>query len=272
MIYECFYFHDELDLLDLKLHELQDVVDKFVLIEYPRTVDGVPQQMFYNDNKERFREFSDKIIHIVGPEQEPSYEGYWCYIRRKRRDFAHALQNCSPNDIIIASDPDIIYHKDSITALSHLDMRRYNTRLVSDWYIYYMDYLYTKGKFDQNAAFYYKNLNEGVWETANTGGPIGYTIDHAGYHFSKLGGVDKILNNLTAGYPLRWLNNPKINNREVMQERIDKGYAWDSDFGGIHKATDVVMKRVLYDPSNYPKYVNEHPEIYCKYFKGDMDT
>ena len=35
MIYDCFHFlwGAELDLLDLKLHELNEVVDKFVLVE-----------------------------------------------------------------------------------------------------------------------------------------------------------------------------------------------------------------------------------------------
>lgn len=35
MVYDYIYFHDELDLLDARLHELNDVVDKFIIVEHP---------------------------------------------------------------------------------------------------------------------------------------------------------------------------------------------------------------------------------------------
>lgn len=33
MIYDCFVFFNELDLLDLRLNILNEIVDKFVLVE-----------------------------------------------------------------------------------------------------------------------------------------------------------------------------------------------------------------------------------------------
>lgn len=44
MIYECFYFWDELDILDAKLHESNGVVDKYVLLEFPTSLRHIPQQ------------------------------------------------------------------------------------------------------------------------------------------------------------------------------------------------------------------------------------
>jgi hypothetical protein len=37
MIYDCFTFFNELELLELRLHELAGVVDKFVLVEATQT-------------------------------------------------------------------------------------------------------------------------------------------------------------------------------------------------------------------------------------------
>jgi len=37
MIYDCFPFFDELDVLEIRLNELDPVVDKFVLVEAPVT-------------------------------------------------------------------------------------------------------------------------------------------------------------------------------------------------------------------------------------------
>ena len=40
MIYDCFCFFNELDLLEIRLNELNPVVDKFVLVEATMTHNG----------------------------------------------------------------------------------------------------------------------------------------------------------------------------------------------------------------------------------------
>jgi len=65
MIYDCFSFFNELDLLEIRLHELDPVVDKFVLVEASKTFQGKDKPLFYDENKERYKEFSEKIIHVV---------------------------------------------------------------------------------------------------------------------------------------------------------------------------------------------------------------
>jgi beta-1,4-mannosyl-glycoprotein beta-1,4-N-acetylglucosaminyltransferase len=255
--------------LDLRLHELDGYVDKFVICEYPITLDHVPQPLHYEENKDRFSDFHNKIIHYIGPASE-SISGYDLYCHRKSRDFSGVLAWCKPNDIIINTCPDIILKKQTIVELEKLDMSDCNAQLISDWFIYYMDFHYMGCKFDQNPACFHKNITPQMWETVGAGIRIGHVVQDAGYHFAKLGGVDRILKNLTEGYPLRWLNNAQINNRDVMIERMQKGYAWDSDFGGVHKPKDVVMEKIPYNPANYPDYVNQHPEIYEKYFIDGM--
>ncbi len=37
MIYDCFAFFNEMDLLEIRLNTLNDVVDRFVLVEATRT-------------------------------------------------------------------------------------------------------------------------------------------------------------------------------------------------------------------------------------------
>ena len=64
-VYDCFNFYNEMDLLDLRLSELYDVVDHFVLVENTVTHIGNPKPLFYEENKERYEKFSDKIIHVV---------------------------------------------------------------------------------------------------------------------------------------------------------------------------------------------------------------
>jgi len=64
MIYDCFSFFNELDLLEIRFRELDSVVDKFVLIEADKTFRGNPKPFYFEENKERFSKWKDKIIHV----------------------------------------------------------------------------------------------------------------------------------------------------------------------------------------------------------------
>jgi len=62
-IYDCFYFFNELDTLEIRLEILNEHVDKFVIFESNRTFSGSPKESYFLANKERFERFSGKIIH-----------------------------------------------------------------------------------------------------------------------------------------------------------------------------------------------------------------
>jgi beta-1,4-mannosyl-glycoprotein beta-1,4-N-acetylglucosaminyltransferase len=64
-IIDCFTFFNELKMLELRLTELNDVVDYFVLVESTKTFSNNDKQLFYKENKHLFEKFNDKIIHII---------------------------------------------------------------------------------------------------------------------------------------------------------------------------------------------------------------
>jgi beta-1,4-mannosyl-glycoprotein beta-1,4-N-acetylglucosaminyltransferase len=61
-VYDCFTFFNELDLLEIRLNELNDVVDYFVLVESKRSFQNKPKECHYLNNKDRFEKFNHKII------------------------------------------------------------------------------------------------------------------------------------------------------------------------------------------------------------------
>ena len=65
MVYDCFQFFNELDILKLRMHVLNDVVDKFVISEATVTFSGEKKPLYFQENREMFKEFEDKIIHKV---------------------------------------------------------------------------------------------------------------------------------------------------------------------------------------------------------------
>jgi Glycosyltransferase family 17 len=56
---------DELDVLEMRLHELADAVDSFVVCESRCTHRGVPKPLYYQENRERFTQWHSQIIHVI---------------------------------------------------------------------------------------------------------------------------------------------------------------------------------------------------------------
>lgn len=65
-IFDCFMFSNELDMLHGRLTELKDVVYKHVLVEMPVTHIGKPKPLYYTEHRDEFKEWHDKIVHVVG--------------------------------------------------------------------------------------------------------------------------------------------------------------------------------------------------------------
>ena len=47
MVYDCFQFFNELDILKIRLNVLSPVVDKFVISEATETFSGLPKPLYY---------------------------------------------------------------------------------------------------------------------------------------------------------------------------------------------------------------------------------
>lgn len=178
-----------------------------------------------------------------------------------------AFAGCSPDDFIIVDDPDVILKKSTLEQIKAENHESYNIGFVNDWYFYYMDFLCTRLKYTFGWGSLFKHIDFSNGAPVARPRPIQY-IENAGYHFGKLGGVDKIIQNIK-GYPHRECDIPYLTDRNVMLEKMEKGYGWDSVPGGPY-FQQVVMKHVPYAPENYPAYINEHPEIYAQYFRGGM--
>jgi beta-1,4-mannosyl-glycoprotein beta-1,4-N-acetylglucosaminyltransferase len=100
-------FFNELDLLEIRLKELYDVVDVFVLAESNISHSGKPKEYIYENNKERFNKYSDKIRHIK-VEDMPDTKDSWVREKYQRWSTIKGLTDMSPEDIIIVGDVDEI--------------------------------------------------------------------------------------------------------------------------------------------------------------------
>lgn len=104
-LYDCFLFYNELDILEIRLNELYDHIDYFVLVEAVETFRGKPKKLFFQENREIFQPFLDKIIHIV-IEKNLETDDPWVREAVHRNQIMRGLEYCRPNDIILISDID----------------------------------------------------------------------------------------------------------------------------------------------------------------------
>jgi beta-1,4-mannosyl-glycoprotein beta-1,4-N-acetylglucosaminyltransferase len=221
-VYDCFPFFNELDLLEVRLNELYDVVDHFVIVENPLTQSGLEKPLYFEENKDRYTKYLDKIIHIVGPKREG--KDLWLRENAQRNDIMLGLQNAKDEDIIIISDLDEIVKKEKVNEIKQMVLEKKDPiRLGLTMYRYFIN----RRDMDINIwwlayATSYKTLKEYSPEFLRTKHSYTYTLSEAGWHFTDLGWTKKNTSKLEAcAHQER--NKDKNKNPYVLLKKARKG-------------------------------------------------
>ena len=280
-VFDSFIFFNELDLLDLRLNILNDVVDYFVLTESPFTVSGNEKPLFYQENKDRFGKFNDKIIHNITEEipndfsqylvKKPFHTDYsttdesgTLYIDLPIR-FQRAVYNrecsayglvkagASDDDIVMTSDADEIINPYVIEDLDWFDPTCNYVALQRAFY-FKLNYLYEENwKGTRLSTF--KHLKTTTVDRLRTDWRKAYLIKNAGWHFSFLGDADNVRLKL-ASY--EHTENNISSNVDNMEQRIEQGL---DPIGRSNR-----LQAVPIDDS-YPEYIINNQEKYSEYIK-----
>lgn len=125
MLIDCFIFYNELDILKKRLKYLDSVVDKFVLVESTSTFRGIPKELYYQNNKDMFKEWRDKIIHIV-VKDNPSGKDPWLREYFQRNCIARGLLEFQDDDIVMVSDVDEIPNRTALRLPPDVQVCSYN--------------------------------------------------------------------------------------------------------------------------------------------------
>lgn len=270
MIYDCFTFFNELDLLEIRLNILNDVVDKFVLVEMTKTHSGKDKPLYYEQNKERFQKFHHKIIHII-VDDCPESNDSWVPENYQRNCIYKGLQNCQPNDVIMISDLDEIPNPDIIKTL---DCTKKIYLLEQKMYYYFINYqdvatplwlLGTKVLSYQNflhgldnldipySTFLIEKLNRGTTATKIRLYDGAEHIQNAGWHFSYLGGIDAIIKKIQS-FSHQEYNKPEFLDAQSVQRKIELGQDIFNRMGHSYVITNI--------DKTFPKYILENKEKY----------
>ena len=115
MIIEFLMFHNEFDMLELKLQTHAPYVDRFVIVESNVRTNQSPKQYLLWENMERYMDYHDQIIYLKhdGRGHQPGW-----YTFNRQRNHADNEVAFAPGDIIVVSDMDEFLSPDEFDAMS----------------------------------------------------------------------------------------------------------------------------------------------------------
>lgn len=108
MVYDCFTFFNEIDLLEIRLALLDQYVDYFVIAEADRTFTNVYKGYILDENKERYSKYWHKIKYVKVSNM-PDGNNAWDCEKFQRDCLAEALSEVHDEDLIVVSDIDELY-------------------------------------------------------------------------------------------------------------------------------------------------------------------
>lgn len=261
-IYDCFPFFMELDLLDLRLRHLSPLVHRFVLAESAFDFAGNAKPLYFEQNKDRFAEFKDRIVHVIVKDKPPNASKRWAIQRHQRDQLARGLGDARPDDLIMISDVDEIPKLSSVeTMRDALTQRRLFATFAMDHHVYRLN-LRNKGRGvvngkergiitgtravrmrDLKVPHLVRQLKRRYWKSAPdwsdqiparfnaiaaTGKPLPRLhLPDAGWHMHSVGGRDLL--------KAKW-------DSFIVDEQFQGQTSWDDAFGDALEAGEVAQK------------------------------
>ncbi len=271
MVYDCFQFFNELDILKIRLNVLSPVVDRFVISEATETFSGIKKPLYYEENKEMFSEFADKIIHVT-VEDTPKGDTHYRDTFQKNA-VTRGLAGCSDDDVIIFSDldeipnpdkikeiladfqPDKIYHFAQRLFYCYLNMEEVSGNLLS--YAGEFEDAEPK-KWIGTKMCSYKLLREQNLKLGELRFPerkeIGIRVDDGGWHFGYMGGHGEKDIRKRVQEKVVSAAHQEYNSKHVLSNVTDKIKDGQDIFGRDAKLVRCEIS------DGFPRYNREHQE------------
>lgn len=273
MVYDCIPFFNELDILKLRLHILDPIVDRFIIEEATVTFSGEKKELCFEKNKAMFQEFLPKITYLVvddSPIQATTHERD----KFQKNALIKGLKDATDEDVIILSDvdeipnpkelkkiiaefnPDKVYHLAQRMFYCFINMEEISGSLLS-----------ITGEFPGvekkmwlgTKVFGKRSIPKaGIIEMreASTTAPGAVRVEDGGWHFGYMGSRQERDVGKRIGTKVAAAAHQEYNNADTLAEAMDKLILGQDIFG-----RDARFKRVEVDES-YPEYLLSHIEEY----------
>ena len=208
MIVDSFMFFNELDQLALRLDELDTIVDRFVLVEAAHTLAGVEKPMFFQEHRDKFAKYLDRIVHVSLPGLPPLAQDDEASRFRleafQRNAIMLGLLQCElkDDDIVLISDVDEIPSCSDITDACNLLASCEFIVLKQALHYFWMDHGVSEQRWLGPVATHYRSFGrvlphelrmglagriEDIPSQPSDGMNVGY-VERGGWHLTYFGG------------------------------------------------------------------------------------
>lgn len=257
-VYDCFQFFNELDLLEIRLNELNTEVDYFVIVEAELSHQLKPKPLYFLENKERYSKFLDKIIHVVVPakdfytEEKEQYTFYNDILQRNR--ILEGIIDAKDDDLIVISDLDEIVSESALNKVKIIFS--YDQQpLIFEQPLYYW-FLNTRAN-----GYMWTNAGICTKKTLNSLGTQSFkdnikckqfkTIKNGGWHFSYVGTPDKAKIKLD-NYAHKEFSHLTENQLKTFRENLSDPLGRTNE--GINLVVDPINTMPVYVQNNIEKF------------------
>lgn len=261
MIVDCSLVFTELDLLRLRLEELWNVVDRFIVVEGTHTFSGKPKPLYFLQDIDCFADYTEKIFHVTVDLSGSGFTDAWQREFAQRNAVLRGMDGVPEDAWVILADVDELPSADALKEAIQIAS-------IPSWEAVRDHVLLQLRNF-----YYYVNcrgVDDAAWWTGLKMCRLGslrpdpqkklrdilptdprfLTIHDAGWHFSFCGGADQVRRKIQA-FSHTELDRPEFTDPAKIAERIrtlrdpfDRELRWE---------------KVRFDES-YPKYLRENRE------------
>ena len=220
-IYDCMLFFNDSELLEIRLNELYDHVDKFVVVEMIENFQGKLKPLYFEENRHLFKKFEDKIIHIALKERVNTSDP-WERKAFQRNQILRGLVGCADHDIIMISDMDEIVKASKLKEIVNPLLKgRYEVVGTKQ-----KQYTYFLNRFEKmepgTVATTYGYLRTNSPQQLRRRKNREFLVEDAGWHFKQIGGLQRILTKIAASAYAHHINQEKKDPAYLTQQ-MEKG-------------------------------------------------
>lgn len=281
-VFDCFTFFNEVDLLEFRLRVLNNYVDYFVIAESNLTFNGKQKPYNFAAVKEKFKAWEHKIIYLpvrqsadgLSFENDTKYNpqsAAWKLENEQRNALIAAAKYMSDEDMVLVSDLDEIPDPRILKKLK-LPEEPMAFSLLFHYYFLNCQNVGTQSRWWQGCVVSSaKQFKEITPQGLRNNRDVYTSIKHGGWHFSFLGGADKIKYKIES-YAHTEYNSAEYADAAHIEQSIKEGKDVLKRDGVIFRFMPlsyypVCMQKLM---KGYPQFLNIKPAGFLTnlYFTG----
>jgi len=197
---ECFLYDGEHEAVGIRFQEHRSDIDEYWVIESDQTFTGFPKPLkFHSDAAKYGWDLSRVKVWDISSERKPSKDP-WVH-EYSSRDFVYYLSDDLRDcDLLLVSDADEIASNRAIQQIKELGSRSLPIRLGLHTSYLFLDYQLVEPQWVANCSWAYvisrqhlRYATASQWRLELQAGTFhGLLMPNSGWHFSYLGGVERI--------------------------------------------------------------------------------